>query len=199
MSRMSRRAFLSTLGVLIAACSPRPDNATALLPPPEESTTVGPGDVFVLEIVGEKELPKDFQVASDGTVDVPYVGRLAVSGLEPQEIAALVRERLESGKFLTSPSVMVRVAEYQSKRVTVLGQVQRPGSFPLTPGLTLVQVISLAGGFNSIANRNRLNLTRRRPKGSMTVTLSMDTITEGKSPDVPLQAGDQIYVHERVF
>jgi polysaccharide biosynthesis/export protein VpsN len=83
--------------------------------------------------------------------------------------------------------------------VTVLGQVSKPGSFPLTPGLSLIQAISLAGGFNSIANKDRVNLTRKSKKGTQTVVLSVDAITDGRSPDVPLQAGDQIYVHERIF
>jgi polysaccharide biosynthesis/export protein VpsN len=81
----------------------------------------------------------------------------------------------------------------------VLGQVQRPGSFPLTPGMTLVQVVSEAGGFNSIANRDRVTLTRRTKQGSRTVVVSIDAIMDGQAPDIPLQAGDQIYVHERVF
>ena len=77
--------------------------------------------------------------------------------------------------------------------------MQRPGSFPLTPGMTLVQAISNAGGLNAIANGERVNLTRKDRSRTTTVVLSFDSITEGRSPDIPLQAGDQIYVHERVF
>ena len=152
-----------------------------------------------MEIVGEKDLPKEYQVASDGTVDVPYIHRVKVEGLEPQEISRLVRQRLMKAQILRDPSVIVTIQEYNSKRVIVLGQVQKPGSFPLTPGLTLLQAVSLAGGFNSIANRDRVNLTRRGKQGSRTVTLSAEAITDGQSPDVPLQAGDQIYVNERLF
>ena len=199
--RVRRRDLL--LGLtwvgLAQSCGPKTDNAQARLPAPVESTTVGPGDVFVLEIVGEKELPREYQVASDGTVDVPYVSRVRVEGLEPQEIAARVREELITRKILTQPTVIVRVIEYNSKRVTILGQVQKPGSFPLSPGMTLVQLVSQAGGFNAIANRGRVNITRRTKQGTRTVVVSIDSITEGASPDIPLQAGDQIYVHERMF
>ena len=118
---------------------------------------------------------------------------------ELQEIARLIRNTLIKKQILTDPSVVVTIKEYNSKRVTVLGQVQKPGSFPLTPGLTLIQAISQAGGLNSIANRDRVNLTRKKKDGSKTVTLSVEAITEGRSPDIPLQAGDQIYVHERIF
>ncbi len=95
---------------------------------------------------------------------------------------------------------MVQVKEYRSRAVILLGQVARPGSFPLTTGLTLMQVISLGGGLSQIANDDNVTLTRKLPSGATTtVTISVDAITEGKSPDVPLQAGDRIYVHERLF
>lgn len=196
-----RLLLVAALSLLLAApgCGPRADNSRIKLSAPVESTTIGPGDIFHMEIVGEKDLPKEYQVASDGSVDVPYIHRLEVAGLEPQEIAHRVRERLIEDKILRDPSVVVRVKEYNSKRVTVLGQVQKPGSFPLTPGMTLIQAISLAGGFNSIANRDRINLTRKGKDRSETVQLSVEAITDGRAQDIPLQAGDQIYVHERIF
>lgn len=182
------------------ACGPKVDNSRVKLPAPVESTTLGPGDLFTLEVVGEKDLPKDYQVASDGTVDFPYVHRIEVQGMEPQEVARTVRQRLIDQRILIDPSVIVSVKEYNSKRVTVLGQVRKPGSFPLTPGMTLVQAISDAGGLNAIANGDRVNLTRKdKQRATTTVVLSFDSITDGRSPDIPLQAGDQIYVHERVF
>ena len=195
---MSRRVFL-LFAMMALGCGSSRDNRHVVLPRPVETTTVGPGDVFKMEIVGEKELPEEYQVASDGTVDLPYLERLKVKGLEPQEIARLVRQQLMARKILTDPSVVVSVKEYASKKVTILGQVQKPGSFPYAQGLTLVQAISLAGGLNAIGNKDRVNLTRRTKTGSRTVVLSLDAITEGRSPDIPLQAGDQIFVHERVF
>ena len=56
---------------LCLGCGPKVDNSQVKLPPPRQSTTLGPGDLFTLEVVGEKDLPKEFQVASDGTVDFP--------------------------------------------------------------------------------------------------------------------------------
>jgi polysaccharide biosynthesis/export protein VpsN len=180
-------------------CGPKVDNSQVKLPTPMESTTLGPGDLFTLEVVGEKDLPKEFQVASDGTVDFPYVHRIEVQGLEPQQIARTVRDLLIEKRILIDPSVIVSVKEYNSKRITVLGEVRKPGSFPLTTGMTLVQAISNAGGLSAIANGNRVNLTRKDKDSATTVVLSFDSITAGKSPDIPLQAGDQIFVNERVF
>ncbi len=188
------------LACALLACGPRVDNSQIKLPAPVESTTLGPGDLFTVEIVGEKDLPKDYQVASDGTVDFPYVHRIEVQGLEPQEVARKVRQSLIDSRILVDPSVIVSVKQYNSKRVTVLGQVRKPGSFALATGMSLVQLISDAGGLNAIANGDRVTLTRKdKQRASTTVLLSFDAITEGRSPDIPLQAGDQIYVHERVF
>jgi polysaccharide biosynthesis/export protein VpsN len=184
---------------LSVACASAVDNSRVQLPPPVESTTVGPDDVFVLRIVGEKDLPEEYQVASDGTVDLPYIHRVTVSGLEPHEIARAVRERLIAEKVLRDPSVVVMIKDYRSKKITVLGQVQKPGSFSLTSGLTLLQAVSLSGGFTSIAKTDHVRLTRKVRDGARTVVLSVDSITEGRSPDVPLQAGDVLYISERVF
>lgn len=199
--RLALVAFLilALLAPTLAACASNADNSKVKLPAPVESTTLGPGDVFQLQIVGEKELPTEYQIASDGTVDLPYIHTVKVAGLEPQEVARLVREKLMKEKILSDPSVVVSVKEYRSKSITVLGGVQKPGAFPLTPGLSLLQAISLAGGLTSIANKDRLTLRRKIKGGATTVVVSIEAITEGRSPDIPLQAGDSIYVHERVF
>lgn len=192
------------LGVVVAiaavpACSSSTRNPKLALAPPSEKTIVGPGDVFTVDIVGEKDLPREYQVASDGTVDLPFVQTLDVAGLEPQEIARLIRRSLMEKKILNDPSVIVQVREYNSRGVVLLGQVSKPGTFPLTSGLTLIQAISLAGGLTSIANDDRVTLTRKVGNKSQTVVLSVEAITSGNSEDIPLQAGDRIFVHERIF
>lgn len=180
-------------------CASHVDNARVALPPPIESSTIGPDDVFRMQIVGEKDLPEEYQVSSDGTVDVPYVHRIQAAGFEPQELARLIRDKLVAEKILKDPSVIVTIKEYRSKKITVLGQVQKPGSFPFTTGMTLLQAVSVTGGFTSIAKTDHVNLTRKTKSGSKSVVLSVDTITDGRSADIPLQAGDVIYVGERVF
>jgi polysaccharide biosynthesis/export protein VpsN len=195
----TRRAFLVLVAVVLEACSGGGGTRRVRLSAPSEKTVIGPGDVFTLEIVGEKDLPREFQVASDGTADVPYVQTIEVAGLEPQEIARVVRKLLIEKKVLLDPIVIVQVKEYNSRRVILLGQVSKPGSYPLTTGLTLIQAISLAGGLTAIANDDRVSLTRKMGDKTQTVVFSVDRITEGKAEDVPLQAGDRIYVYERLF
>jgi polysaccharide export outer membrane protein len=183
----------------MSACASSTSATGGALSPPTERFVLGPGDTFTLEIVGEKDLPHEFQVASDGTVDLPYVHTLKVADLEAQEVARLVREHLISDKILTDPSVVVQVKEYASRHITLLGQVAKPGSFPLAPGMSLIQAISQAGGLTSVASSSRVTVTRKTRNGSQTVEVDVGAITDGKSADIPLQAGDQIYVHERLF
>jgi polysaccharide export outer membrane protein len=199
--RLGRRALLKAAASagLALGCGGSNDNLRLNLPAPTEKSTVGPGDIFVMEVVGEKEWPREYQVASDGAVELPYLHTVAVAGLEPQEIARLIRKLLMEKQILNDPSVVIQVKEYNSRRVTVLGQVAKPGTFPYTPGLTLIQALSQAGGLTAIANLDRVNLTRRTTSGSRTVVLSIGVIMEGRGADIPLQSGDRIFVHERLF
>jgi len=186
---------LLALGVACGG-TPRPIN----LPQPIEVTSIGVGDVFEIHIVGEDKLPTVYTVAPDGTVDLPYIKRIKVFGLEPQELAEMVRKKLIEDDILTDPNVSVSIKEYNSKRVEILGEVQKPGSFPLQPGMTLLRAISLSGGFNSVANKGKVTI-RRRVKGGGTkaATVSVEDIIDNKIPDPLLQAGDSVNVEQRIF
>jgi len=183
-----------------AACTgspPPPKN----LPPPVLSTTLGPGDVLEITVVGEKELPKEYKISGDGKLDFPYVKeRMAVSGLEPEELANQLKKKLVDAKILIDPQLSLIVKSYASKKVSVIGQVNKPGSVSWTDGVKLVDVISQSGGFTSIADSKHVILTRQTGPGkSVTVVVSVEAITDGDQPDIPLQAGDTIKVDARVF
>lgn len=185
--------------VLETACAQREAQSPPTLKAATENTTLGPGDIFRMEIVGEREVPTEFQVANDGTVTFPYIHELKVAGLEPQEVSRRVREELIKQQILRDPSVIINVTEYRSKMVTISGQVQKPGSFALTPGMTLLQAISMAGGFSAIAQTNRVNLSRLNDGKAKTVVIDVESINDGDNEDILLQSGDRVYVNERVF
>ena len=176
--------FLSLLLVatLVLGCGrahPGPPN----LPVPTPSTSVGPGDVFEVSVLG-----------------FPYIDRITVGGLEPQQIEELIKKQLIEKKILTDPQVTLVVKQYNSKTVSVIGSVQKPGSLPWTEGMKLVQAISLAGGFTSLADADHVFLTRNASATkTVTAVISVDDITDGKTADIPLQAGDTIKVEARVF
>src|SRR5690606_36356261 len=91
---VGRRAWLGWSAACLLSCQRPARPSQGVLSAPTDKTTLGPGDRFRLQIVGEKDLPTEYQVAADGTVTLPYIQNVAVAGLEPNEVAALVRERL---------------------------------------------------------------------------------------------------------
>jgi polysaccharide export outer membrane protein len=185
---------------LLGACGRGHASGPPNLPTPTQSTTVGPGDVFDVQVVGEKDLPHEFRVQPDGTIAFPYLDRVAVAGLEPQAIEELIKKELESRKILKDPQVTLEVKQYNSKKVSVVGAVQKPGSLPWSDGMKLIDAISLSGGLTSLADGDRVRITRIvGPSRTVTATVSVDDITDGRVADVPLQAGDTIKVEQRIF
>lgn len=191
------RIFTLVMIMLVIGCGARVPSAQ--LPPPTSSTQIGAGDVFEMRIVREDNLPTSFTVAPDGTVDLPYIKRVQVAGLEPQQVAEVVRKLLIEQDYLTDPIVSVSVKEYNSKSVEVLGEVARPGSLKFSPGLTLLRAISLVGGFNPMAAKDTVTVRRKVDGGTRAVTISVQDIIDNVTPDVPLQAGDSINVAQRIF
>jgi protein involved in polysaccharide export with SLBB domain len=181
-------------------CAGAGNSSVKNLPVPELSTTVGPGDTFTAVIVGERDLPSEYRISPNGSVDFPYIGRISIAGMEPHDIASLIRNQLIEKEILTDPQVILNVKQYTSKKVSVIGQVAKPGNVPWTEGLKLVDAVSQAGWFTSIADSKQVILTRSvSPIKTMTVVISVDAITDGKQGDVPLQAGDTVKVESRVF
>lgn len=169
-------------------------------PAPVQSTTVGPGDVFSVIVVGEKELPTEYRVQPDGSVDFPYVSRFTVAGLEPQEIVDAIKKKLVEAKILQDPQVILQVKQYNSKRVSIIGSVTKPGSVPWTESMRLVDAISQAGWFTPLADSKHVIITRRTTNlRTVTAVVSVDAITDGKQSDMFLQAGDTIKVEQRTF
>jgi polysaccharide export outer membrane protein len=153
------------------------------------------GDELTLKIAQAKDVPTEFQVAPDGTISVAYVGEVKVEGLEPQEIQAAVRNKLVAAEIYSDPQVTVFVKVYRSKKVTVIGQVKKPDSYPLEPGMSLLRAVSLAGGFTELADEGSVTIRRKMKDGSTKiVTVDVDDIIANRIADVPLQSGDSINV-----
>jgi protein involved in polysaccharide export with SLBB domain len=185
--------------VALAACAAEagpPRN----LPAPMQSTIVGPDDMFEITVVGEKDLTHEFQVQPDGTIDFPYVHRVKVEGLEPQEVVDLLKAKLVEEKILADPQITLIVKQYNSKKVLVTGAVQKPDSVSWAPGMTLVDAISRCGWFNQLADTGHVILIRRVGKNrTIKATVSVDAITHHTQEDIPLQPADTISVEQRVF
>jgi len=165
----------------------------------KQDTTLGPGDIFDVRVFNEESLSNTYQIAPDGTIDYPLIGRVTVAGLNSQEISELIAKKLVEGKYLKNPQVSVLVKEYKSKKVHVLGQVKNPGTFPFQDNMNVVQAITMAGGFTPIANENKTTITRKVEGKEIIIRAEVGKISKGEAPNIFLQAGDIIYVPERVF
>ena len=191
---------LAALGALLLAGCPPPPPMPTNLPPVHVDTSVGPTDEFEVRVMGQEQLSGVFQVAADGSIDFPLVGRIIVQGRQPQEISQAIRQALIDLQFLRDPQVTVRVTQYRSKKISVLGWVQHPGTFDWEEGITIIQAVALAGGFSPMAQRNQTQLTRITAEGEeFSAVVPVEEIEEGRQPDILLQPNDRISVPQRPF
>jgi len=190
---------LLLLAVGSSACSKRGLQATEVPPPATDDTTLGPADVFSVRVYGEEALTGSHQVAPDGTINFPLLGAVQVTGLEPTEVAEKIQTELRGRDLMRNPHVSVYVEAYASKRVSVVGAVANPGAFPLEPGMTVVQAISMAGGFSSLADRDATVVTRRIDGELIRYRVPVLRVTKGQAEDIEVAAGDIIFVPERLF
>lgn len=201
MTRLTGNCFSAILALLIVTLAGCPYGSHTVKAPSvvEQDTTLGPGDSFDVRVFNEESLSNTYQISPDGTIDYPLIGRITVADLNPQEIASLVAEKLKEDKFLKNPQVSVLVKEYKSKKIHILGQVKKPGTFPFQEDMSVVQAVAMAGGFTPLANQNKTTITRKIEGKEIIIRAEVAKISKGESPDIFLQTGDIIYVPERVF
>jgi len=195
---LGRLAFACALAC--AACAGRkpppstPIQALELMP--EER--LGIDDVFEVRVFAEPDLSGTYRVSADGTIDFPLVGRISVIGMRSGDIQELIATKLKDG-YLKNPQVSLMVSEWNSRKVSVIGQVQKPGPLAYFPNMTIVDAIAAAGGFTGIASKNAVTL-RRESKGAVeSRSYPVADISEGRAPNVMLRPGDILVVEERLF
>jgi polysaccharide export outer membrane protein len=159
---------------------------------------LGVDDAFAVRVYGEPDLSGTYRVSTDGSVDFPLAGRIPVKGMVVGEVQQEIVKRLK-GDYLLNPQVTVMVIEWNSRKISVLGQVQRPGAVPYYPNMTIIDAIASAGGFTGIAAKNSVNLRREVTGKVETRTFPVADISEGRSPNVVVLPGDVVVVEERLF
>ncbi len=159
---------------------------------------LGSEDVFEVRVYGEEQLSGTYRVSSDGAIEFPLVGRVVVEGYTPGEIAEVIRGRLQA-QFIREPYVSVLVKEYNSKKIFVLGEVNKPGTFAYSPGMNVVEAITLAGGFNLMANADYVVVTRKVDGKEKTIPVPVEKISKGLAANLTLQAGDIVFVADTLL
>ncbi len=163
---------------------------------------IGPRDVLRITVWGHDDLTRSVAVSADGTFAFPLVGDVPAAGLTTGQLEARLRALLEKD-YLVNPQVSVKVEEYRSQRVFVLGEVEKPGTYTLTGPATLLDVLSQAGGPSKSAGRQVVIV--RVPQsdgpavpgaaGSTTLRANLHRLLEGDvAENLALQNGDTIYV-----
>lgn len=155
---------------------------------------IGPQDVLDINVWKESELTRSVPVRPDGRISLPLLNDVQAAGLTPGQLAAQITEGLK--KFITSPRVTVIVAQSNSQRVYLLGEVIRPGAYPLLPGMTVLQALSSAGGFSMFANTKKIYVLRQTGEKQEKFPFNYKEAVGGKHPEqnIVLKAGDQIVV-----
>jgi protein involved in polysaccharide export with SLBB domain len=199
---MKGRRGIALLAVLLSACAsgggPGPSGGV-----PRDELVVfderlGVDDVFTVRVVGEPDLTGEFRVGVDGTIDYPYLGRLKILGKSPGEVQQEITRMLKDG-YIRSPQVNILVKELNSRKIVVLGQVQKPGPVVYFPRMTIVDTIAAAGGFTEIAAKNTVRVRRERNGKVLTNNYRVADISEGRQPNVVMLPGDVVVVEERMF
>lgn len=169
---------------------------TAVLETAREDYRLGPGDTLRIQVFQSPDLTVEARVSESGVISYPLVGSIRVAGLSPTDLEKGLADRLRDGKFLQNPQVTVNITAFRSQQVSVLGNVARPGRFPIeTTGMRLSEMISLAGGITPAGADEVVLVTRRSGQPTrIEIDLAGMFATGDLSRDPPMQAGDVIYV-----
>jgi len=162
------------------------------------SATLGQGDVFEVRVYKEPDLSSVYRVPTSGTINFPLIGDVEAAGKTPDQVEAEIRRRLEAD-YLKNAFVSVFVKEFNSKKVFVFGQVNKPGTFPYEDGMRIIQAITLAGGLTKTAAQNSVSVTRIVEGRESRIDVELERIWRGKEPNLLLRPGDIIFVPETLF
>ena len=175
--------------------APAPNAAltTGVELPPEY--VIGPGDVLGIVFWRDTDMTGDVTVRPDGRITLPLIGDMTALNLTPEALKAQIVKA--SGKLmLDEPSVTVVVRTINSRKVFITGEVRTPGAYPLTGPLTVLQVISLAGGLTEYADKKNITIARIENGQPRSYKFNYADVSKGKNlaQNIVLKPGDQILV-----
>ena len=158
------------------------------------SYIIGPQDVLDISVWKEPEVSRVVPVRPDGKISLPLLNDVQAAGLTPAGLAAQITESLK--KDVKNPQVTVIVTTINSQRVYLLGEVTRPGAFPMIPGMTVLQAVSSGGGFTQFARTKSIYVLRTENGKQVKYPFNYKEVIGGKKPeqDIVLKAGDTIVV-----
>lgn len=160
---------------------------------------VGERDVLRITVYDNPDLTTVARVSGEGTILFPLIGEVKVSGLTIPQIAKKIADLLSDG-YIVNPQVIVFIEEFRSKKVTIIGEVSKPGLYELPGQTTLLELLSKAGGLTKDSG-DRAIVKRKSSQGEQTLSVNLRQLIEkgDTSIDVILQDGDSIYIPKAGF
>ncbi|MEQ1886182.1 MAG: polysaccharide biosynthesis/export family protein [Bryobacteraceae bacterium] len=151
---------------------------------------VGAEDVLYIRVWREMDFTGQYIVRPDGKITIPLVGDVQASGLTPERLGAQLTQALSD--FINKPDVSVSVAQVNSKKYYITGQIFRTGEFPLVVPTRVFDALANGGGFRDFANKKKIVIVR----GAQRIKFNYDDIIKGKNLDqnIFLENGDTVVV-----
>jgi len=164
----------------------------------EAGYVIGPQNVIQIKIFGEAGISQVFRVDELGYITHPLVGRIQLAGLSVSR-AERVMERALDGDYIINPQVTIFVMEHS--RYSILGEVNRPGSYELQGHVSAIEAISIAGGFSPVADQRQVIILRKNEGGEETIQVDATQIIRSgdRESEVYIQANDVIVVPKSFF
>jgi polysaccharide biosynthesis/export protein len=159
----------------------------------ETVMTLDGGDLVKVSVFGAPESDQQVRVGQDGNVSLNFIGSVHVAGLTTSQAQDLIAKKLVTGGYFAQPQVSIFVVEYATQGVSVMGEVLKPGVYPLLGSRRLFDVLSLAGGTGPKAGRVVSISRREHPESPRSVLLSNDPVESAKS-NIEIYPGDTVVV-----
>jgi len=161
-----------------------------------------PSDLLQIQIFQEQDLTREVSVSQEYTISLPLIGTVDARNRSVRQVEEIIRQ-LYDRDYLVNPQVTLIVVRYAERSVNVIGSVNVPQAvpFPSERGLTLLDAIARAGGFNRLADRSKVSITRTDDGGvSRTFTVNAERLIDGNTANLyQLQVNDVINVPEKFF
>ena len=158
------------------------------------SYIIGPMDVLEIQVWREPDFSRQGLVRPDGKISFPLIDDIQASGMTPLALKALLTEKLKS--YVDNPEVTVSVVQSNSKNFYIIGKVNAPGTYKLSPNMTVLQALSIAGGFAQWAHKDSVRIIRRINGEEKLFTFDYDKVVSGKKleQNILLEPNDTIIV-----
>lgn len=162
--------------------------------PTDPEYKIGPMDVLRIDVWKEPDISRLAPVRPDGKISLPLLNDIQAAGLTATELSKQIASGLK--EFITNPQVTVGVAEINSRRVYITGEVTHPGSLPLLPNMTVLQALSSAGGFTQFAKLKSIYVLRTENGKKVKYPFNYKDVVGGRKEgqDIELKSGDVVVV-----